>query len=201
MGRERPDFRTSSDVRKRHLDALREVVVHGLRVAGEVGMVKLGQVATDGTQLPGQASRHKAMRSGYRRKEANRVREEIAALVTQASHQDAADDAALGSRRGDALPAALARRAARWATIAAARQRLEARATAAADAERQRRAAAEAERRRTGTPRRGKAPTPGDETPADTAQTNCTDPELPIMPTNHKGWESCGKAPASVEAA
>jgi transposase len=201
VGRERPDFRTISDFRKLHLDAFRDVFVHVLRVAGEVGMVKLGNVATDGTKLQGNASRHKAMSYGYMRKEANRLREDIEALVTQAYQQDAEDDAALGSRRGDELPAELARREARLATIEAAMQRLEARAKAAADAERQRRAEAEAERRRTGTPRRGKAPTPVDETPADKAQTNFTDPELHIMQTPNKGWEYCGNAQASVDAA
>jgi hypothetical protein len=40
-----------------------------------------------------------------------------------------------------------------------------------------------------------------DETPDDKAQTNCTDPELQIMRTTNKGWESCGKAQARVDAA
>jgi hypothetical protein len=141
------------------------------------------------------------MSYGYMHKEANRLREDIAALVTQACQQDAEDDAALGSRRGDELPAELARREERLATIEAAMRRLEARAKAEADAERQRRAAAEAERQRTGTPRRGKAPKPVEETPDAKAQTNFTDPELQIMRTNNKGWEYCGNAQASVDAA
>ena len=102
---------------------------------------------------------------------------------------------------GDELPAELARRADRLATIEAAMRRLEARAKAEAEAERQRRADAEAERQRTGTTRRGKAPQPVDETPDDKAQTNFTDPELQIMRTNNKGWEYCGNAQASVDAA
>ena len=87
------------------------------------------------------------------------------------------------------------------ATIAAARQRCEAQATAAAEAERQQRAAAEAERQRTGTQRRGKGPTPVEETPADNAQTHCTDPERSLMHTKHTGWEDCGNAQASVDGA
>ena len=138
------------------------------------------------------------MSYGYMRKEADRLREDIEALVTQAHQHDAEDDAALGSRRGDELPAALARREDRLATIEAAMRRLEARAKADADAERQRRAEVEAERQRLGTPRRGKAPKPVDETPDDKAQTNFTDPELQIMRTNNKGWEYCGNAQASV---
>jgi transposase len=201
VGQERPDFRTISDFRKLHLEAFREVFVQVLRIAGEAGMVKLGNLATDGTKIQGNASRHKAMSYGYMHKEVDRLREDIEALVTQAYQQDAQDDAALGSRRGDELPAELARREARLATIEAAMRRLEARAKADADAERQRRAEAEAERQRTGTRRRGKAPTPGQETPDDKAQTNFTDPELQIMRTHNKGWEYCGNAQASVDAA
>jgi hypothetical protein len=49
--------------------------------------------------------------------------------------------------------------------------------------------------------RRGKAPKPVDDTPADKAQTNFTDPELHIMQTNNKGWEYCGNAQVSVDGA
>jgi hypothetical protein len=130
-----------------------------------------------------------------------RLREELAALVMQASQQDAADDAVLGRRRGDALPAELARREDRLTTIDAARRRLEEQAKAEAAAERQRRAEAEAERRRTGKKRRGKAPKPIDETPADKAQSNCSDPALRIMQTTNKGWDYGGNAQVSVDGA
>jgi hypothetical protein len=130
-----------------------------------------------------------------------RVREEIEALVTQAYHQDTEDDAALGSRRGDALPAAWARRDDRLATREAAMQRLEARAKAEAEAERQRRVDAEAERQRTGTKRRGRAPKEVDETPDEKAQMRFTDPELPSMQSSNKGWDYCGHAQGSVDEA
>ena len=201
VGEERPDFRTISDFRKLHLAAFCDVFVQVLRIAGEAGLVKLGNVATDGTKLQGNASRHKAMSYGYMQKEVERVREEIETLVTQAYQQDAEDDAALGSRRGDELPAELARREDRLATIEAAMQRLAARAKAAAEAERQRRAEAEAERQRTGQKRRGRAPKAVDETPEDKAQMSFTDPERGIMQTNNKGWDSGGNAPASVDGA
>jgi len=164
-------------------------------------LVKLGNVSTDGTKIQGNASRHKAMSYGYMKKEVERIREDIEALVTHAYQQDEADEAALGSRRGDELPAELARREARLAKIEAARRRLEAEAKAEADAERQRRCEAEAERQRSGKQRRGKAPKEVDETPADKAQMSFTDPELHIMQTNNKGWDYCGNAQASVDGA
>ena len=201
VGAERPDFRTISDFRKLHLEAFRDLFGQVLQVAGEAGLVKLGNVATDGTKMQGNASRHKAMSYGYMRKEADRLREDIEALVTQAQQQDAEDDAALGSRRGDELPAELARRADRLITIEAAMRRLEARAQADAEAERQRRAEGEVERQRTGHKRRGRAPKEVDETPDDKAQMSFTDPELGIMQTNNKGWDYCGNAQASVDGA
>jgi transposase len=201
VGQDRPDFRTISDFRKRHLETFKDVFVQVVRLAAEAGLVHLGNVSTDGTKIQGNASRHKAMSYGYMKKEVDRLREDIEALVTQAHQQDEADDAALGSRRGDELPAELARREERLARIEAAMRRLEDQAKADAEAERQRRADAEAERQRTGTPRRGTAPKPVQDTPDDKAQSNFTDPELHIMRTNNKGWEYCGNAQASVEGA
>ena len=201
VGEDRPDFRTISDFRKLHLAAFCDIFVQVLRIAGESGLVKLGNVSTDGTKVQGNASRHKAMSYGYMKKEVERLREEIETLVTQAYQQDAEDDAALGSRRGDELPAELSRREDRLATIEAAMQRLEARAKAEAEAERKRRADAEAKRQRTGTKRWGRAPKEVDETPGDTAQMSFTDPELKIMQTNNKGWDYCGNAQASVDGA
>src|SRR5216684_2694090 len=108
VGQERPDFRTISDFRKQHLEAFKEVFVQVVRLAGEAGLVQLGNVSTDGTKMQGNASRHKAMSSGSMQKEVERLREDIEALVTQAYQQDEAEEAALGSRRGDELPAELA---------------------------------------------------------------------------------------------
>src|SRR5512132_3820980 len=167
VGTERPDFRTISDFRKQHLEAFKDVFVHVVRLAGAAGLVKLGNVSTDGTKIQGNASRHKAMSYGYMQKAVERLREDIEALVMNAYQQDEAEEAALGSRRGDELPVEVARRDQRLARIEAAMRRLEAEAKAEADAERQRCWEADAERQRSGKKRRGKAPKEIDETPAD----------------------------------
>lgn len=201
VGQDRPDFRTISDFRKIHLDAFGDVFIEVLRLAKEAGLIKLGNIAFDGTKIQGNASRHKAMSYGYMKKEEERLRQEIDALLRQAQNQDAAEEAVLGSRRGDELPEELRRREDRLAVIQAAKQRLEEQARAEAEAERQRRAEAEAERQRTGQKRRGREPGPIQETPDEKAQTNFTDPELKIMKTNNKGWDYCGNAQASVDGA
>jgi len=201
VGNERPDFRTISDFRKDHLEAFMELFVQVLRLAKEAGLVKLGNVSIDGSKIQGNASRHKAMSYGYMKKEVERLREEIESLVTQAFQQDEADEAALGSRRGDELPKELERREQRLAVIEAAMQRLEAQAKAEADAERARRAEADAERARQGKKRRGREPKAVEEMPPDKAQMSFTDAELHIMPTPNKGWDYCGNAQASTDGA
>ena len=94
VGQARPDFRTISDFRTWHVEAFTDVLVQGGRLAGEAGLVQWGNVSTDGTTIQGHASRHKAMSDGYRKKAVARLREEIATVVTQASQQDEAEEAA-----------------------------------------------------------------------------------------------------------
>ena len=200
VGDDRPDFRTISDFRKLHLEAFADVFLEVLRLAAELGMVGLGNLAFDGSKFKANASRHKAMSYGYMKKEEERLQAEIKALLEEAKGADGQEDAALGSRRGDELPAELQRREERLATIAAAKERLEEQARVDAEAERQRRAEEEAERQRTGKKRRGKEPKPVSETPDDKAQCSFTDPEAKIMPQSNKGRDYSGNAQVSVDS-
>src|SRR5881296_4496106 len=76
VGEDRPDFRTISDFRKLHLEAFIDTFTDVLRLAKAAGLVQLGNVATDGTKIQGNASRHQAMGSGYMKKAVERLREE-----------------------------------------------------------------------------------------------------------------------------
>ncbi len=197
VGIDRPDFRTLSDFRKEHLHCLAELFVQVLRLAAEAGLVRLGNLAFDGSTFSGQASRHKALSCGYVQKEEARLKEEIQTLLAQAEQTDAAEDAVHGSRRGDELPAELKRREGRLAVMEAAKRRLEEQARAAA--EKQRRAEAEAERQRRGQKRRGKEPPPVSAIPADKAQCRFSDPEMKMMPQSNKGGDYAVNAQVSVE--
>src|SRR5215211_9333007 len=99
VGDDRPDFRTISDFRKLHLEALAGLFTQVLKLAHEAGLVQLGAWAPDGSKFPGNASRHKAMSYGYMQKEEERLKAEIAELLRQQQQTDEAEDAALGSRR------------------------------------------------------------------------------------------------------
>src|SRR3954468_6303512 len=74
VGSDRPDFRTLSDFRKLHLEAFIDTFTDVLRLAKEAGLIQLGVLATDGTKMAGNASRHKAMSYGYMAKEVERLR-------------------------------------------------------------------------------------------------------------------------------
>jgi transposase len=195
-----PDFRTISDFRKIHLAALRPLFLEVLRLAGTLGMVQLGNLATDGTKMGANASRHKAMSYGYMNKDSARLEAEIEQLLKQAEQVDAEQDAALGSRRGDELPAELKRREDRLAKIREAKARLEAEASVQAEEEQRRRDAAQAEREAAGRKRRGKEPAALDPTPEDKAQTNFTDPQAKIMKQPNKGFDYSYNAQAVVDA-
>ena len=201
VGPHRPDFRTISDFRKEHLRLLPDFFNQVLKLAHAAGLVQLGLFATDGSKLPGNASRHHAMSYGYMLKEEERLQAEIADLLKQAQQTDEAEDAALGATRGDQLPEELRFREERLTKILEAKKRLVEQAKEAAEAERLRRAEVEAERERAGTKRPGKEPKPVSDLPDDKAQTNFTDPELKIMPQSNKSFEYSGNAQVVVDDA
>src|SRR5262249_58603805 len=105
--------RTISDFRRVHRKRFEDLFVEVLRVAGEMGMIKLGNLSVDGSKVRANASRHKAMSYGYMKKEVERLRAEVAALLQQAEQVDAEQDAALGARRGAELPGELKERTGR----------------------------------------------------------------------------------------
>jgi len=196
-----PDFRTVSDFRKIHQAAFRPLFLDVLRLAGEMGLVKLGNLSTDGTKMGANASRHKAMSYGYMNKDIARLEEEIDRLLKQAEQIDAEQDAALGSRRGDELPAELKRREDRLVKIKEAKARLEAAARVKAEEDQSRRDDEQALREAEGRKRPGKEPAPIDPTPEDKAQTNFTDPEAKIMKQPNKGFDYSFNAQAVVDSA
>ena len=56
-----PDFRTIADFRKTHLPALRGFFEQVLHLARDLGTLRVGRVAIDGSKLKANALKHKAM--------------------------------------------------------------------------------------------------------------------------------------------
>ena len=175
-----PDFRTLSDFRKQHLDALRGLFVQVLQLCQRAGLVTLGHIALDGTKLKANASKHKAMSYERMVKEEARLQAEVDALLQQAEAADARDDARYGpDRTGEELPTELAFRDSRLQKIREAKAALEHEAQAAAA-----QAGPPAPPDAPARPRRGRPPNPVQRGPNPKAQRNFTDPDSRIMPAS-----------------
>ena len=155
-----PNFRTISDFRKIHLQTLEGMFEQVLKIALEAGALKVGRVALDGTKIKANASKHKAMSYDRMKEKERDLRAEVREMMAQAEAADAEEDKRYGDRRGDELPAELARRETRLKAIREAKRALEARAREKAAAE-------------GGDPKQAK--------PKDKDQYNFTDPESRIM--------------------
>jgi transposase len=188
-----PDFRTISDFRKRHLAALARLFVQVLRLCETAGLVKLGQVALDGTKIKANASKHKAMSYERMKKREAELQAEVDRWLAAAAAADAEEDKLHGARRGDELPKWVADKAKRLAKIRAAKAELEAEAKAAAQEERRRRAEAEEKRIKEGRKKNGFAPKPPSAEPDGKAQRNFTDPQSRLLLSKDgyiQGWNA-----------
>ena len=194
-----PDFRTISEVRKRHLTALAGLFVQVLKLAEKAGLVKLGHVALDGTKIKANASKHKAMSYERMKKREVELAAEVDRWLKAAEAADAEEDKLYGSRRGDEMPDWVADKQKRLAKIRAAKAELEAEAKAAAAEEMRRRAAAEERRIAEGRKKNGKTPAPPKQEPDGKAQRNFTDPESRILKTKD-GYIQGYNAQAAVDA-
>jgi transposase len=124
-----PDFRTIADFRKRHLAALQGFFEQVLQVARDLGTLRVGRVAVDGSKVKANASKHKAMSYGRMQEKRQQLRDEVQQLLAQAEAVDAAEDAEYGTdRRGDELPAEWQRRESRLKRIREATRALKVRA-------------------------------------------------------------------------
>jgi len=189
-----PDFRTISDFRLHHLNALTSLFEQTLQLARKAGLMKLGHVALDSTKLRANASKHKAMSYGRMKTEEARLATEVAAMLKQAAATDASEDQRYGRDvRGDELPAELRRREDRLRKIREAKVALEAEAKQRAEAER-------AQRRDKPPGSVGRPPKSPRETPPDKAQYNFTDPQSCIMRNAEGAFIQGYNAQAAVDA-
>ena len=190
-----PAHRTIRDFRALHLLEFTDLFVQVVRLAREMGLVKLGTIAVDGTKIKANASRHKAMSYGRMQTAEVELKAQIAALLKKASSTDEAekDEPDLD------IPAEIERRQARLAAIAAAKARLE---------ERQRQS--DAQRGRTpdderkpkdkdGKPKSGKPYQRDFGIPAPKAQDSFTDPEARIMKRAGGGFDYSYNAQTAVD--
>jgi transposase len=182
-----PAHRTIAEFRQQHLTAFQDLFVQVVRVSKEVGLVKLGTVAIDGTKVKASASKHKAMSYGRMEEEEQRLRAEITELTSRASQADAQEDALYGEESsGEDIPEELKRREQRLEKIRAAMDRLKGRQ-------------AEVDRKKGRSPeKKSRAKRPFGE-PEKKSQDNFTDPESRIMKTS-SGFDQCYNGQLAVDS-
>ena len=194
-----PDHDTIANFRRRFLKEIEALFVQVLLLAREMGVLKMGTVALDGTKIHANASRHSALSYEHAGKIERQLKAEVADLMAKAEAADRAD-----VPDGMSIPEELARREARLAKLAEAKATIEARAKERFErdqAEHQAKLAArDAKTAATGKKPGGKPPQPPVEGPLPTDQVNLTDEESRIMPVAGGGFEQCYNAQAVVAA-
>lgn len=198
-GNEHPDHDTIATFRRRFLKQIETLFVEVLKLAREMGVLKLGTVALDGTKIHANASRHSALSHEHAGKIEAQLKAEVADLLAKAEAADRADAA-----DGVSIPDELARREDRLAKLAEARAKIEARAKERFQREQAeyeaKLAAREAKAATTGRKPDGRAPLPPKEGPLPQDQINLTDEASRIMPVAGGGFEQCYNAQAAVAA-
>ncbi len=194
-----PDHDTIAAFRRRFLNEINALFVQVLLLAREMGVLKMGTIALDGTKIHANASRHSALSYEHAGKIEAQLQAEVADLMAKAEGADTAD-----IPDGMSIPDELARREERLRKLAEARTKIEARAKeryARELAEHEAKLAARvAKTAARGKKPGGKPPRPPTAGPLPQDQINLTDEESRIMPVAGGGFEQSYNAQAAVAA-
>ena len=189
-----PKHRTIRDFRALHLKELADLFVQVVKLAQEMGLVKLGTVAIDGTKIKANASRHKAMSYERMQQAEGELKAQIEALLERAKTADAAE----ADEPEVDIPAEIERRADRLQAITEARERIEKRQRDA-DIERGRSEGDECKPRdEDGKPTGGRYKREFG-VPEPTEQDNFTDPDSRIMKRAGGGFDASYNAQTAVD--
>ena len=190
-----PAHRTIREFRALHLSEFTELFTQVVRLAREMGLVKLGTIAVDGTKIKANASRHKAMSYARMQSAEAELKAQIEALIKKAASTDEAQK----NEPDLDVPAEIERRQARLAAIAAAKARLEERQRQL-DAQRGRSVDDErGPKDKKGKPKGGKPYQRDFGVPPPKAQDSFTDPESRIMKRAGGGFDYCYNAQTAVD--
>lgn len=123
---QQPHFTTINEFRRQHRSVFAGLFVQVLQLCQRAGLVKLGQVAVDGTKMRSNASKHKAMSHVRMQAEEKRLQAEVERLLESADDIDAQENALYGEdHRAFELPEELKRREGRLQKIREAKAALE----------------------------------------------------------------------------
>lgn len=167
--------RTIREFRAVHLNEFTELFTQVVRLARETGLVKLGTIAVDGTEIKSNASRHTAMSYARMQTTETELKAQIAALLKKASNTDEAEK----NEPELDIPAEIERRQAR----------LEEHQRQADTQRRRTKDDNRAPKDKDGNPKRGKPYQRDFGVPPPKAQDSFTDPETRIMKRAGGGFD------------
>jgi transposase/IS5 family transposase len=191
-----PDHDTLANFRRRFGAQLEQLFVQVLMLAREMGMLKLGKIAVDGSKIKANASRHSALSWGHIRKIEDQLQQEVRQLMALAESEDRKK-----VPDGMDVPQEIARRQERLAALDEAKRKLEERARerdAQARGEYEAKMAKRKAKRDAGKKPGGKDPEPPTSGPQDKDQINLTDEESRIMKVGG-GFDQCYNAQTAVD--
>jgi transposase len=133
-----PDHDTIANFRRQHLEALAGLFVQALRLCQKAGLVKLGNVAIDGTKIMANASTRRSVSYEKLTEREQYWKETVERLLAEAQRTDEQEDQRWGKGQpADPLPAELARAQSRLERLRQAKAELEREAQQKLDAARQ----------------------------------------------------------------
>jgi transposase len=198
-GNEHPDHDTIAAFRRRFLYKIEKLFVEVLKLAREMGLLKMGTIGLDGTKIHADASRHSALSYEHAGKIEVQLKKEVADLMAKAEAADQSD-----VPDGMSIPDELKIREKRLQKLDEALAKIEVRAKERHEREMEEHRAAlaarEAKEKETGKKPGGRPPTPPAAGPGPKEQINLTDEESRIMPVAGSGFDQSYNAQAAVAA-
>lgn len=191
-----PDHDTLAAFRRRCGAQFEQLFVQVLLLAHEMGMLKLGKIAVDGSKIKANASRHSALSWGHIKKIEAQLQQEVKQLMALAESEDRKQ-----VPDGMDVPQEIAHRQKRLAALDEAKRKLEERALerdTQAQMEYESKMAKRKAKRDAGKKPGGKDPEPPTSGPQDKDQINLTDEESRIMKVGG-GFDQCYNAQAAVD--
>lgn len=180
-----PDHDTICAFRRENGEAVKQAFVEVLRLARQMGLLRVGTVSVDGTHIKANASKHKSVRYDRAGELEKLLRKDIEELLVRAEKADR-------EARGDdqKLPQEISRRKALLEKMLWARQELEKRAKGE-----------DVGQEEEGKPQGPKAGSASPGQPEDSQQINLTDADSALMrKSHHDSYEQAYNAQAVVDA-
>ena len=180
-----PDHVTISRFREENLDILTHLFVQVLMICKKGGLVKLGNIAIDGSKIKANASLRKTKDYKAIKTEYDILEKEVKKLLREAKEKDEKEDTRYGAdKRGDELPVKLRNARNRMEELEKIKDEMEIEAKEIAKRKDKMIAQRDKEEKESGKKKRGRKPKPLSDIPGEKARHNFTDPDSRIMKDN-----------------